>query len=81
MSGDIKYSNVYNTDTTEYCHVILKKTTDAAIQALKAYSDEKLFTEDEWRSLGLQMSPGWEHYMWHCPEKHILLFRRPITYS
>ena len=39
----------------------------------------KLMTDSEWRSLGVQQSQGWIHYMVHTPEPHILLFRRPIT--
>lgn len=38
-----------------------------------------LMTEKEWRSIGVQQSRGWIHYMIHVPEPHILLFRRPIT--
>nr|XP_054927231.1 cyclin-dependent kinases regulatory subunit-like isoform X3 [Dermacentor andersoni] len=36
-----------------------------------------LMTETEWRNLGVQQSLGWEHYMVHSPEPHVLLFRRP----
>lgn len=36
-------------------------------------------SETEWRSLGVVQSQGWNHYMVHTPEPHILLFRRPIT--
>ncbi|XP_075748481.1 cyclin-dependent kinases regulatory subunit isoform X1 [Rhipicephalus microplus] len=36
-----------------------------------------LMTETEWRNLGVQQSLGWEHYMLHLPEPHVLLFRRP----
>jgi hypothetical protein len=32
----------------------------------------------EWRRLGVQQSRGWEHYAFHRPEPHILLFRRPL---
>ncbi len=39
----------------------------------------KLLSEREWRGIGVQQSQGWVHYMVHCPEPHILLFRRPIT--
>lgn len=38
-----------------------------------------LMTESEWRSLGVQQSHGWIHYMIHEPEPHILLFRRPSS--
>lgn len=37
----------------------------------------RLLSEAEWRSLGIQMSPGWEHYCIHNPEPYIFLFRRP----
>lgn len=33
-------------------------------------------TEAEWRAIGVTQSPGWEHYMVHTPEPHILLFKR-----
>lgn len=54
-------------------HVMLPK--DIAKHVPKG----KLMTETEWRSLGVQQSQGWIHYMFHAPEPHILLFRRPIT--
>jgi len=34
--------------------------------------------ENEWRSLGVQQSRGWQHYALHKPEPHILLFRREL---
>ncbi|KAL5972177.1 Cyclin-dependent kinase regulatory subunit [Taenia solium] len=37
----------------------------------------RLMSESEWRALGIQQSLGWEHYMIHAPEPHIILFRRP----
>ncbi|KAJ8304857.1 hypothetical protein KUTeg_018440 [Tegillarca granosa] len=37
-----------------------------------------LMSETEWRSLGVQQSQGWIHYMRHEPEPQILLFRRPV---
>ncbi|KAL0073604.1 regulatory subunit of cyclin-dependent kinase [Phycomyces blakesleeanus] len=40
-----------------------------------------LLTEREWRSLGIRQSRGWEHYMVHAPEPHILLFRREKNYA
>lgn len=36
----------------------------------------RLLSEAEWRSLGVQQSRGWVHYAIHRPEPHILLFRR-----
>jgi cyclin-dependent kinase regulatory subunit CKS1 len=44
----------------------------------KQLDTSKLMSEEEWRALGVQQSRGWEHYMIHRPEPHILLFRRPI---
>ena len=38
-----------------------------------------LHPKTEWRALGVQQSRGWNHYMVHRPEPHILLFKRPIT--
>ena len=41
----------------------------------------RLMTEDEWRDLGVTQSHGWEHYLVHTPEPHILLFRRELNYT
>jgi hypothetical protein len=41
----------------------------------------RLMTEDEWRDLGVTQSHGWEHYLVHAPEPHILLFRRELNYT
>ncbi len=38
----------------------------------------RTMTEMEWRGIGVQQSRGWEHYAYHRPEPHILLFRRPL---
>ncbi|GAB0094674.1 Cyclin-dependent kinases regulatory subunit [Sergentomyia squamirostris] len=69
---DIHYSSKYNDEEYEYRHVVLPK--DLAKLVPKTH----LMTESEWRSLGVQQSRGWVHYMIHDPEPHILLFRRPI---
>lgn len=37
-------------------------------------------TETEWRNLGVVQSHGWEHYMIHTPEPHVLLFKRELNY-
>ncbi|XP_078576922.1 cyclin-dependent kinases regulatory subunit-like [Branchiostoma floridae x Branchiostoma japonicum] len=67
----IQYSDKYKDETFEYRHVILP--TELVHQVPKNH----LMTETEWRNLGVQQSPYWIHYMIHCPEPHILLFRRP----
>ncbi|XP_054715082.1 cyclin-dependent kinases regulatory subunit-like [Uloborus diversus] len=69
---NIYYSNKYYDDKFEYRHVIVSK--DVA----KLIPTSHLMTENEWRSLGVQQSQGWIHYMIHKPEPHILLFRRPL---
>ena len=71
----ISYSDKYEDKSYEYRHVVLPK--DVA----KMVPKSQLMTEDEWRSLGVQQSPGWIHYMTHDPEPHILLFRRPLSVS
>ncbi|KAI8806917.1 cyclin-dependent kinases regulatory subunit, partial [Cladochytrium replicatum] len=35
----------------------------------------RLLTEEEWRSIGIIMSPGWEHYIIHAPEPVIAYFQ------
>lgn len=74
-SGDIFYSKRYSDDHYEYRHVILPK------QISKYYKADRLLSEVEWRSLGIQQSPGWVHYMIHKPEPHVLLFRRDLGIS
>ncbi|KAK3601457.1 hypothetical protein CHS0354_033591 [Potamilus streckersoni] len=68
----IYYSDKYTDDKYEYRHVMLPK--DIA----KLVPKNHLMSETEWRSIGVQQSQGWIHYMKHEPEPHILLFRRPI---
>ncbi|KAF8928962.1 hypothetical protein BGZ58_009261 [Dissophora ornata] len=45
------------------------------------YVPNELMTEEEWRSLGIKQSQGWEHYMIHNPEPHVLLFKREKDYQ
>lgn len=71
-AADIYYSKKYQDEFYEYRHVILPKE-------LAKRAPKKLMTEDEWRGIGVQQSLGWEHYMIHGPEKHVLCFRRPLT--
>jgi len=67
----IMYSEKYDDEAFEYRHVTLPQ--DLA----KLVPRNHLMTETEWRNLGVQQSPGWIHFMFHTPEPHILLFRRP----
>mmetsp|Transcript_41601 Transcript_41601/g.69503 ORF Transcript_41601/g.69503 Transcript_41601/m.69503 type:complete len:91 (-) Transcript_41601:336-608(-) len=71
----IQYSEKYYDDVFEYRHVVLP--TDIA----KMLPKNRLLSEAEWRSLGVQQSRGWVHYAVHRPEPHIMLFRRPLNYQ
>lgn len=46
-------------------HVLLPK------EIAKLVPKKNLMSETEWRSLGVQQSQGWEHYMKHDPGKLI----------
>lgn len=54
-------------------HVVLPK------ELVRLVPKSHLMSETEWRSIGVQQSRGWVHYMIHTPEPHILLFRRPLS--
>lgn len=69
----ILYSDKYYDDTHEYRHVFLPKDLSSLVPR------SRLMSENEWRQLGVQQSPGWVHYMIHKPEPHILLFKRQRT--
>ncbi|KAM0787343.1 hypothetical protein ACM66B_003432 [Microbotryomycetes sp. NB124-2] len=74
-SDSIFYSARYNDDEFEYRHVILPKAL------IKYLPSDRLALEDEWRGIGIRQSPGWEHYLRHAPEPHILLFKRERDYQ
>ncbi|CAI4222111.1 unnamed protein product [Auanema sp. JU1783] len=71
-ANDFYYSAKYEDDEYEYRHVHVTK------EVAKLIPKNRLMSESEWRSLGIQQSPGWIHYMIHSPERHVLLFRRPL---
>lgn len=72
------YSEKYMDDYYEYRHVILTRPMAVEAKALMARRPNGLLLESEWRSIGVQQSRGWAHYMQHKPELHVLLFRRPL---
>ncbi|GAA5963466.1 hypothetical protein JCM3765_006246 [Sporobolomyces pararoseus] len=74
-SEEIYYSPRYSDDEFEYRHVIVPKAL------VKWLPTDRLAEEDEWRGLGIRQSPGWEHYLKHAPEPHILLFKRDKNYG
>ena len=69
---EIEYSDKYNDDKHEYRHVKLPRNI------FKKMPKDRLLTETEWRTLGVQQSRGWTHYCIHTPEPFILLFKRPL---
>ncbi|KAL7753785.1 hypothetical protein RI367_000717 [Sorochytrium milnesiophthora] len=71
----INYSARYSDDLWEYRHVTMPK------ELVKYIPEDRLMPEDEWRGLGVKQSLGWEHYMIHKPEPHVLLFRREKDYQ
>jgi cyclin-dependent kinase regulatory subunit CKS1 len=71
----IQYSDKYYDDFNEYRHVILPK------EISKLLPKGMLMSEREWRSIGVQQSLGWEQYMLHRPEPHVLCFRRVKNYQ
>lgn len=73
----INYSEVYSDNVFDYRHVILPAHVVSKVRALIPVGGEIFLTEEQWRSVGVQMSKGWVHYSWHRPELNILLFRRP----
>ncbi|GMR48626.1 hypothetical protein PMAYCL1PPCAC_18821, partial [Pristionchus mayeri] len=75
QATDFYYSTKYEDDMYEYRHVHAPKVLN---EVLKLIPKNRLMTEGEWRALGIQQSPGWVHYMIHPPERHVLLFRRPL---
>ena len=71
MVHRISYSDKYDDGEYEYRHVHLPSDVVKRVP-------NHLMSETEWRNLGVQQSRGWEHYMFHKPEPHILLFRRRL---
>lgn len=50
-----------------YRHVVLPK------DMVKLVPKTHLMSEEEWRSIGVQQSPGWIHYMTHQPGKYFIM--------
>ncbi|CAG5133286.1 unnamed protein product [Candidula unifasciata] len=72
LQKQIYYSDKYTDDEYEYRHVVLPK------EIAKLVPKTHLMSETEWRSIGVQQSQGWVHYMRHAPEPHVLLFKRKL---
>ena len=68
----IEYSDQYMDDEYEYRHVTLPRLIFNVIPK------NHLLSEEEWKQYGVDLQDGFEHYMIHNPEPHILLMRRPL---
>ncbi|CAG0882895.1 unnamed protein product [Cyprideis torosa] len=68
--NQLSYSEKYDDGEFEYRHIHCPK------EYSKKLKDLGLMSEEVWRAIGIQQSVGWEHYMIHEPEPHVLLFRR-----
>ncbi|KAG0055838.1 hypothetical protein BGZ83_007271 [Gryganskiella cystojenkinii] len=83
----IDYGNIYVDKEYEYRNVTLPKVMMPYIsKTLKLipntnYHGLRTLSEQEWRSIGIVMSPGWENWTRHDPEPHVLMFRRTIEVS
>merc|ERR1719174_2017162 len=64
------YSDKYCDDVYEYRRVTVPRGM------LQVFPQGRVMLEPEWRSVGITMSRGWEHYDHHTPEANVLLFRR-----
>ncbi|CAI2166809.1 9873_t:CDS:2 [Funneliformis geosporum] len=71
----ICYSSRYYDDLSEYRHVTLPR------EIAQFLPQDTLLSEEEWRGFGVHQSQGWEHYLIHAPEPHILLFKREKDYQ
>jgi cyclin-dependent kinase regulatory subunit CKS1 len=77
-SRRIHYSDKYADDEFEYRHVILPKALFRMIpptfflNAEDRHGPLRLLSEEEWRSIGIQQSLGWEHYEVHGEHVYIL---------
>eukprot|EP01070_Trichotokara_eunicae_P003862 Trichotokara_eunicae@DN3615_c0_g1_i2.p2 len=72
------YSEKYADDYYEYRHVILTRPMCHEVKSLSNRKGGSLLAESEWRRIGVQQSRGWQHFMRHAPEPHVLLFRRAL---
>lgn len=90
------YSDKYADDEFEYRHVFIPKDWVSRLPRGKLMTESEwrglgnlsfihcflisLHTSRLIDAAGVQQSEGWEHYLVHEPEPHILLFRRPLTH-
>ena len=68
------YSEKYQDEHYEYRHVAIIGSFRKRIQ----FAENHLMSEREWRSFGIQQSPGWQHYMIFAENPWLVPFRRPL---
>ncbi|KAH9386263.1 cyclin-dependent kinase regulatory subunit CKS1 [Nematocida major] len=74
LAERIYYSETYtDANSNIYRHVILPKELSLHVPR------DRLLEEHEWRALGIMQSRGWQHYMKHGPEPHVLLFKKSAS--
>merc|ERR1719188_2900858 len=68
------------TDYSEkYCDEIYEYRRVTVPRAMLPFLPQgRCMEEAEWRSHGITMSRGWQHYDHHSPEANVLLFRRVL---
>jgi len=81
---EIRYSDIMDDGVFEYRDVTIPKRALKYLPSVPMTADVihivpigRKLTEREWRSLGINMSDGWQNYMVHNPQRSVLLFRRP----
>ena len=72
LADEFDYTPVIRDDVFEYRQAVLPHC------CARHLPPDRLLSEPEWRAAGVTMSRGWVHYDAHAPERHILLFRRPL---
>lgn len=78
LTTECEYSEYYDTAEHRYRHVHLNASAYSLRATLIRVRACPLLSEEEWRSIGITMSPGWENYEVHRAEPHVMLFRRKL---
>mmetsp|Transcript_8684 Transcript_8684/g.26883 ORF Transcript_8684/g.26883 Transcript_8684/m.26883 type:complete len:163 (-) Transcript_8684:435-923(-) len=71
-TDETDYSEKYCDDVYEYRRVTVPRAM------LQIFPQGRCMAETEWRTHGITMSRGWQHYDHHSPEANVLLFRRVL---
>jgi cyclin-dependent kinase regulatory subunit CKS1 len=69
--NEIVYSERYYAEGYEWRFVRLPKEITRS-------KPSRILSVREWRELGVQMSTGWENYVYYTHERNVLLFKRPV---